>query len=121
MKTPINVVVLAQFALCCAARGAAPDDLLSRNATYHLWGAGHCYTGQEFATGSRVLYDQLPPGHRGLWIEANNASGHYDRFQKQRIVALYDTIRQRCQSVNPSFIFGHSPGTRHLAIIMHGN
>jgi len=74
----------------------------------------------EFATGSQVLYDQVPPERRGLWLEANSASGHYDRFQNNRIAALYDTIRQRCQAVNSTFIFAHAPGTRHLSIIMHG-
>ena len=55
-----------------------------------------------------------------MWLKANDAVEHYGLYQDKRITALYDTIRQRCQTINPAFIFAHAPGTRHLAIMMRG-
>jgi len=75
---------------------------------------------KEFAKGGRVLYDQIQPQRRGLWLNANEVSEHYGLCQNNRIAALYDEIGQRCQAINPAFIFAHAPGTRHLAIIMRG-
>ena len=75
---------------------------------------------EEFADGWRTLYEQLPPERRGLWLQANEANGHYGRYQNKRIAALYDGIRQRCQAINPAFLFAHAPGTRHLSVMMRG-
>ena len=119
---------IGRWAVAIAAGGA--DGLLIDTEMYESDQTGYpgpcmcddCFANylEEFAEGSELLYNQLPPERRGLWLKANDAIGHYGRFQNKRIAALYDTIRQRCQAINPAFLFAHAPGTRHLSIIMRG-
>jgi hypothetical protein len=119
---------IGRWAVAIAAGGA--DGMLIDTEMYESDQTGYpgactcddCFETylKEFAEGAKLLYDQLPPERRGLWLKANNASSHYRRFQNKRIAALYDDIRQRCQAINPAFIFAHAPGTRHLSIMMRG-
>ena len=111
------------------ARGGA-DGMLIDTEMYESDETGYpgpcvcddCFTSylKEFAKGWQVLYDQIPPHRRGLWLKANEAALHYGMYQNKRIAALYDGIRQRCQAINPAFLFAHAPGTRHLSIMMRG-
>ena len=73
-----------------------------------------------FSSNPQSLYDQVEPEKRGLWLSANGANEHYGRFMAQRIEALWDKIRQRCQAINPAFVFGHAPLLGHLPGVVFG-
>ena len=91
--------------------------------------AGPCVCDDCFATYLKAfveqeqwkrLYEQVPAERRGLWLSANRADAHYSRFTAKRVEAQYDEIRQRCQAVNPAFLFGHAPFLGHVGGMERG-
>ncbi len=73
-----------------------------------------------YADDWQTLYNQIPADRRGLWLAANGATEHYARHQAKRIEAQYDKIRERCQKINPTFLFGHAPLLGHLPGLERG-
>ena len=59
------------------------------------------------------LLAEIPADQRGRWISDQRAALHYGGHQAKRLEQLYDTIRARCQKINPSFLFamGHMMGS----------
>jgi len=67
-----------------------------------------------------LLDKQVAPSRRGLWLKVNQATDHYNKFAARRIERQFDKLRQRCQSSNPVFFFGHAPGLDYLPGIDRG-
>ena len=76
---------------------------------------------KEFASGKwRDTFDAIPATERGNWLDEHEALAHYSEFLAKCIAAQYDATRQRCQQVNPAFLFGHAPALGHLPGIERG-
>ena len=81
---------------------------------------------KEYAADWKAVYDHVPAEERGQWLVDRGAlsnlanpwwgDSHYVNFAAKRIEKLWDGIRRRCQSINPSFVlaryhvFGNLPG-----------
>ena len=64
---------------------------------------------RNYARNWQTLLAEIPADQRGRWIGDQRAAAHYGLHQAKRLEQLYDTIRARCQKINPSFLFamGH--------------
>ena len=82
----------------------------------------HCFTTyvKEYAPQWETVYDQVAPETRGPWLTEHKANEHYSQFTAQRIEALYDGIRERCQQINPAFFFGVAPQLFHFPGVERG-
>ncbi len=91
------------------------------------WPEGACMCDDCFATYLRSfakdwksIYVQVLPENRGTWLKEHKADGHYTDFLCKRMEAMYDSIRAKCQKINPAFLFGvagqmyHMPGLYHM-------
>ena len=68
----------------------------------------------------QTIYDRVPADGRAKWLKDHNASEHYSAFAAKRIEKMYDSIRQRCQKINPAFFFGIAPALHHLPGVERG-
>ncbi len=72
-----------------------------------------------FAKDWKSIYDEVTPESRGKWLVEQKADAHYTDYTCKRMEAMYDSIRARCQKINPTFFFGvagqlyHMPGLYH--------
>ncbi len=73
-----------------------------------------------FAANPQALYDGVPAEGRGAWLQSQKAEEHYAAFAAQRTEALYDSIRRRCQEINPAFFFGVAPQLHHFPGVERG-
>jgi hypothetical protein len=111
-----------------AAGGA--DGMVIDMEMYHSDKSGYhgsCVCDNCFATYLKAYarnwqqtYDQTPAEGRAKWLADQRASDHYAAFAAQRIEALYDSIRSKCQKINPAFFFGIAPVLHHLPGVERG-
>ena len=127
-ETYITGQHIGKWAVKLAEGGA--DGMVIDMEMYHSdthWFRGPCTCDVCFATylkryaGSwRATYDDVAAADRGSWLAEHAAEAHYAAFAAQRIEALYDSIRRRCQEINPAFFFGVAPQLNHLPGVMRG-
>ncbi len=121
------------------AEGGA-DGMVSDMEMYHSDKSGYygscvcddCFSTylKEYATDWKAIYDSVPADDRGGahwtygsldgWLNKQKAADHYKAFAAQRIEKMYDSIRKRCQEINPSFFFGIAPVLYHLPGVERG-
>ncbi len=75
---------------------------------------------KKYATNAKQTYRATSAESRAQWLQDQNASDHYASFAARRIEALYDSIRRRCQKINPAFFFGIAPMLHHLPGVERG-
>ena len=75
---------------------------------------------KKYATNWQGIFDKVPAEGRGKWLASQEADEHYSAFAIKRIEAMYDSIRARCQKVNPAFFFGIAPMMYHLPGVERG-
>ena len=75
---------------------------------------------QTYAGNWRTVFDNVPAEGRGEWVKSRLADEHYSMFAAQRIEAMYDSIRRKCQEINPTFLFGIAPMLYHLPGVERG-
>ena len=105
------------------AKGGA-DGMILDMEMYHsdtTWPEGACMCDDCFATylkkyaaGWNAIYDKVAPEDRGKWLADQKADSHYADYAGKRMEAMYDTIRARCQKINPAFFFGVAPQLYHM-------
>ncbi len=105
------------------ARGGA-DGVILDMEMYHsddAWPEGACACDDcftkylnKYAQGSAVIYNKVAPEDRGKWLADQDATTHYADFASTRMEAMYDSIRARCQKINPAFFFGVAPQLYHM-------
>ena len=131
-ETYITGQHVGKWAVTLAERGA--DGMLIDMEMYHSDKAGYYWPDQascvcdecfktylrEYAIDWETVFNQVPAEERGKWISEQQAEVHYRAFAAQRIVAMYDSIRDRCQKINPTFFFGVAPGLMHLPGVGRG-
>jgi hypothetical protein len=54
-------------------------------------------------------FDKIQPEQRGAWINDQDSTVIYAKYNTKRIEALYARLRVRCQAINPAFLFGYAP------------
>ena len=69
---------------------------------------------------SEAIFKKVPAEGRAQWLTDQGAEEHYRAYAAQRIEAMYDSIRARCQKINPAFFFGVAPGWLHLPGVERG-
>jgi len=121
-ETYITGQHVGKWAVKIAEGGA--DGMVIDMEMYHSDHAGYygscmcddCFSTylERYAKSWRTTYDKVPAGSRGKWLTTRKADEHYATFAAQRIEAMYDSIRRRCQKVNPTFFFGIAPMLHHL-------
>ena len=85
---------------------------------------------KEYATNWKAVYDSVPVDGRGGahwtygtldgWLNQQESADHYNAFAAKRIEKMYDSIRKRCQEINPTFFFGVAPMLHHLSGVERG-
>ena len=73
-----------------------------------------------YAKNSKSVHDDISREGRGKWLYEHDALAHYGRALALRVDAQYDSIRQRCQEINPAFFFGIAPTLGHLPGLERG-
>ena len=121
-KTYIAGQHIGKWAVKLAEGGA--DGMLIDMEMYHSdthWFRGPCTCDDCFETylkrygrSWRTTYDKVPAESRGTWLADQKATEHYAAFAAKRIEAMYDSIRRKCQAINPAFFFGIAPQLNHL-------
>ena len=111
------------------AEGGA-DGMVIDMEMYHSDHAGYygscvcndCFSTylKRYAKNRQTAYDKVPAEGRGKWLTARKADEHYAAFAAKRIEAMYDSIRRRCQKINPTFFFGIAPMLHHLRGVERG-
>ena len=85
---------------------------------------------KRYARNWKAIYDHVPADARGGaywtygtldgWLNKQQAADHYNAFAAMRIEKMYDSIRKRCQKINPKFLFGTAPTLYHLPGVERG-
>ena len=75
---------------------------------------------KRYAGSWQAIFDKVPAEGRGKWLTKQGADEHYSAFAIKRIEAMYDSIRRRCQEINPTFFFGIAPMMYHLPGVERG-
>lgn len=75
---------------------------------------------KQYARNWKTVYDKVPAEGRAPWLTGQKAADHYAAFAAKRIEAMYDSIRRRCQEINPTFFFGIAPMLHHLPGVERG-
>ena len=81
-----------------------------------------CFTDylKRYAKNRKSVYDGIAREDRGKWLYEHAALAHYGRDLALRVDAQYDSIRKRCQEINPAFFFGIAPTLGHLPGLERG-
>ncbi len=114
---------IGRWAVAAAEGGA--DGFVIDTEMYHSdaggYYAGSCVCDECFATYLKTYaatpdetFAKVAAGERGAWLTGHEAASHYAAFAATRVEAMYDSIRQRCWSINPSFFFGVAPMLHHI-------
>jgi hypothetical protein len=61
-----------------------------------------------------TTYNKVSADDRVAWLDQQNASDHYADYATKRTEMMYDSIRRRCQKINPVFFFGIAPKLYHI-------
>jgi len=111
------------------AEGGA-DGMLIDMEMYHsdtAWFRGPCTCDdcfemylKRFGRSWRTTYKNVPAESRGTWLADQKATEHYAAFAAKRVEAMYDSIRRKCQAINPVFFFGIAPQLNHLRGVERG-
>jgi hypothetical protein len=111
------------------ARGGA-DGMVIDMEMYHSDKGGYhgscvcddCFSTylKRYAKNWQAVFDNVPADGRGKWLGTQKADEHYSAFANKRIEAMYDSIRRRCQDLNPTFFFGIAPMMYHLPGVERG-
>jgi hypothetical protein len=64
---------------------------------------------KQYARNWESIHNEVLPEKRGVWLNEQNASEHYSRYQAKRIEDQFDALRARCQAIKPGFLFGYAP------------
>jgi hypothetical protein len=68
----------------------------------------------EYAGDWQTIYNKVSADDRGAWLDQHHATDHYANSTAKRIEKMYDSIRDRCQKINPMFFFGMAPMLHHI-------
>jgi hypothetical protein len=69
---------------------------------------------KEYAVDWQKTFNEVSADNRGTWVTEQKAGDHYAAFAATRTEAMYDSIRRRCQKINPTFFFGVAPMLWHV-------
>ena len=119
---------IGRWALAAAKAGAdgftMDTEMYESDTTTY---PGPCFCDDCFGTylktycrDSKASFKEIAAEKRGEWIAANGAVEHYGRDQTARVERQYDTLRQRCQAVNPAFLFAYAPFLDSFAGLTRG-
>ena len=75
---------------------------------------------QHFSSDWEKHYRRVKADRRGRWVDANEASTHYGRHQRTRLIAQFADIRRRCRDVNSDFLFAYAPFLGYMSGLTHG-